>query len=92
MAFINRNVCKTYKLTLGALQQFPAQECSEVVIKARGTVLIFARSRPSEGFQLISGEEFTFRGVNDASELSGSSGGSVDIYYRTQFFGSMTDL
>jgi hypothetical protein len=91
MAFINRNLCKTYKVTLaGSLVQFPAQECSEVVIKARTTVLIYARSRPSEGFQLINGEEFTFRGISDASELSAN--GSGDIYYRTQFFGSMTDL
>jgi hypothetical protein len=91
MPFINRNLCRTFKLTLGAsMQQFPAQECSEVVIKSRTTCLIFARSNPSVGFQLVTGEEFTFRGVSDASELSGTGGG--DIYYRTQFFGSMTDL
>lgn len=88
MPFTNRNVCKTYKLTLGgSMQQFPAEECSEVVIKARSTCLIFARSRPSEGFELLDKEEFTFRGLSNASELSGTGGGI--IYYRTQYFGSI---
>jgi hypothetical protein len=88
MPFINRNICKTYKVTLaGTLVQFAAQECSEVVMKARTTVLVFARSNPSVGFQLINGEEFTFRGISDASELSAN--GTGDIYYRTQYFGSI---
>lgn len=91
MPFINRNLCKTFKITLnGSMQQFPAQECSEVVVVSRTTCLIYARSNPLVGFQLISGEHFTFLGISDASELSGT--GSGDVYYRTQFFGSMTDL
>jgi len=88
MPFTNRNICKTYKVTLaGTLVQFAAQECSEVVMKARTTVLVYARSNPAVGFQLINGEEFTFRGISDASELSANGAG--DIYYRTQFFGSI---
>ena len=84
----NRNVCKTFKITTsGSLQAFATQECSEVIVKPRGTVLIYDHQNPSVGFQLLSGEEFTFRGLINSNQLSAT--GSGDIYYRTQFFSNL---
>tara|TARA_R100000234_G_C4930994_1_gene148483 strand:+ start:31 stop:372 length:342 start_codon:yes stop_codon:yes gene_type:complete len=36
---------------------------------------------------------FTFRGITNAADLSAKSGsGNVDVYYRTQYYGSLTPV
>lgn len=85
---VNRNFCKSFKITAsGSLAAFANQECSEVIVLPRATVLIFDYRNPSVGFQLLSGEKFTFRGLTNANQLSAT--GSGDIYYRTQFFSNL---
>ena len=84
----NRNVCKTFKITTnGTLSAFADQECSEVIVKPRATVLIFDHMNPTVGFQLLSGEEFTFSGLINSNQLSATGVG--DVYYRTQFFSNL---
>lgn len=96
MAFINKNFCKTFNMTLagGAAKALSAQECSEVIIKVSGggsdTASIYDSTNPTVPWVLGPNQEFTFRGVSTASQLSASGTGT--LYYRTQFFGSMTDL
>jgi hypothetical protein len=97
MAFFqNRNVCKTFNMTLsaGAKAQLSSQECSEVIIKVSPTTgdnaNIFDSTNPSVPWVLAAGQEFTFRGVTNSNQLS--AGGVGTLYYRTQYFGSMTDL
>lgn len=91
MAFVNRNICKSFKLSTSvSLQKLSDQECSEVIILSRGTVEIYDHQNPTVGFQLLSGEDFTFRGLNNSNQLSAK--GSGDIYYRTQFYSGIPDL
>jgi hypothetical protein len=92
MAFFqNRNVCKSFLLsgnnTKAALQN---QECSEVIVRPQVDYTFFDPQNPSVGFLVKSGTEFTFRGVINSNQLSATGNG--ELYYRTQYFGSMTDL
>lgn len=94
MAFItNRNVCKTFNLTTSSIKELANQECSEVIVLARtGTsnaaVNVYDRSNPTVPWPIEAGKEFTFRGVTNSSQLSADK----DCTYRTQYYGSMTDL
>jgi hypothetical protein len=94
MAFhFNRNVCRTFNLTTSSLKQFESQECSEVIVLARtGTtnaaVNVYDRSNPSVPWPIEAGKEFIFRGVTNSNQLSADK----DCTYRTQYYGSMTDL
>ena len=94
MAFFqNRNVCKTFSLTTSTKTQLTDQECSEVIVLARtGTtnaaVNVYDRSNPAVAWPIEAGKEFTFRGVTNSNMLSADA----NCTYRTQYFGSMTDL
>lgn len=94
MAFnFNRNVCRTFNLTTSTLKEFANQECSEVIVLARtGTtnagVNVYDRSNPSVPWPIEAGKEFTFRGVTNSNQLSADA----NCTYRTQYYGSMTDL
>lgn len=91
MSFINRNVCRTFKITAsGSLQAFADQECSEVIVKPRALTYIYDCNNFTNGFQLSANEEFTFRGVTNSNQVSALGGG--DVYYRTQFFSNMPGL
>ena len=93
MPFTNRNFCKTFNMTLGSKTQLSAQECSEVIIKVSGggadNALIFHSTNPNVSWPLGPNQEFTFRGVSNSNQLSASGTGT--LYYRTQYYGSMTE-
>lgn len=97
MAFQNRNVCKTFVLTCnGALQNlftvFGNQGCTEVIIRPRTTSVVIYDdpSRPTVGFELLPNEEMTFRGITDIANLSALGTNNNKVYFRTQYFGSLT--
>ena len=98
MAFINRNVCKTFVLTCNGSKQnletvLGSQECSEVIIRPRVGVTIYDDpSRPTVGFGLSANEEMTFRGITNISNLSANGINGGLVYFRTQFFGSQLPL
>lgn len=88
MAFFNRNTCKSFALTAsGSLQCFQDQECSEVIVVPRGTILVYDHMNPTVGFQVIANQEFTFRGLTNSNQLSAT--GSGVVYYRTQFYSNL---
>jgi hypothetical protein len=97
MPFYNRNVCKTFKLTCtGAMQNLSAvlgsQECTEVVARSRTTVEFFDPMNPTVGFGMISGEEMTFRGLTNISQLSANGTNGGVVYLRTQYYGTAPGL
>lgn len=97
MPFYNRNICKTFKLTCtGSMQNLSAvlgsQECTEVVARSRTTVEIYDPMNPTVGFQMINGEEMTFRGLTNISELSANGTNGGVVYLRTQYYGTTPGL
>lgn len=92
MAFFqNRNVCRSFLLSGNNTKRaLSDQECSEVIVRPQVDYTFFDPQNPSVGFLVKSGTEFTFRGVINSNQLSATGNG--DLYYRTQYFGSMTDL
>lgn len=96
MAFTNINVCKSETKSVpagGALVPLLNQECSEVFVRNIGAnaVLIYQLKADGTGpesgyFTLNAGQEFTFRGVTNGSDLSASSSSGTTIATRTQFF------
>jgi hypothetical protein len=100
MAFINRNVCKNFSSLINSNNyvQLSAQECSEVVVMLFSSSILsvdyvdILDSNSSTAFRVPANKEFTFRGLTDCSQLSAKGSTSTTLYYRTQFYGSMTDL
>jgi len=99
MAFINKNFCKTFSSAINSstYTRLSAQECSEAIIMlysatATDYVDIIDPNNPSVPFRVLANKDFTFRGLSDSSQLSAKGSGLLTLYYRTQFFGSMTDL
>lgn len=92
MAFdFNRNICKSFFLNGNNTKtKLSNQECSEVIVRPQVDYTFFDHQNPSVGFLVKSGTEFTFRGLTNCNQLSASGNG--DLYYRTQFYGSMTGL
>ena len=91
MALQNRNVCKSFRLTGNNTKvQLEDQECSEVIVRPKHTATIFDFQNPSVGFEVAAGTEFTFRGLTNSNQLSATING--DLYYRTQFFGSLPGM
>lgn len=91
MAQFNRNVCKSFFLTGNNVKvKLQSQECSEVIIRAKHVATIFDFQNPSVGFEVAAGTEFTFRGLTNSDQLSATCNG--DLYYRTQFFGSIPGI
>jgi hypothetical protein len=100
MAFINRNLCKNFSSDINSSNyvRLSAQECSEVVVMLFSSSVIttdyvdIIDSNSSIAFRVPANREFTFRGLTDCSQLSAKGSSNLTLYYRTQFFGSMTDL
>ena len=101
MSFINRNVCKSFQASLNnsTYVKLSAQECSEVIVfiysssnPATEYADIIDHNNPTVPFRVIANKDFVFRGLNDSSQLSAKGSGNITLYYRTQFYGSMTDL
>jgi len=100
MAFINKNYCKSFQTTLNSstYTKLSLQECSEVIIylassTASDYVDIIDPNNPTVPFRVLANKDITFRGLNDSSQLSAKANtGTPIVYYRTQYFGSMTDL
>lgn len=83
----NRNVCKTFNLTVTTnLQKLADQECSEVIVLPPKDTSFFDYRNPGIGFLVPANTVFTFRGLTNASELSASGSGGGTLSYRTQFF------
>lgn len=99
MGFINRNYCKTLSSSINnsTYTKLSAQECSETTVMLYSSTLtdyvdIIDINNPSIPFRILANKDFTFRGLTDSSQLSAKGSNSLTLYYRTQYFGSMTDL
>lgn len=100
MAFINRNYSKSFQSTINSSTyvKLSVQECSEVIVMlyssnpASVEYVDILDPNSTSAFRVPANREFIFRGLNDSSQLSAKGSGSATLYYRTQFFGSMTDL
>lgn len=94
MGFINRNVCKTFKLVAPATKtKLQAQECSEVVVVPHGGhAVIYDHMNPLVGFEIPEKVEFTFRGITNSDQVSATLGGGTVLSYRTQFFSNFPEV
>ena len=81
----NRNVCKTFNLSLGGTKALADQECSEVVVLPPVATAFADYRNPSVSFTVPANTVFTFRGLTNSNQLSSTSGSGV-LSYRTQFF------
>lgn len=90
--YYNRNVCRSFNIGLTtSLLALSAQVCSEVtVINRTGQSVLFFDSgydNAENGFLLLSGESYVFRGLTNSQQLSAQTqSGSGTLYYRTQYF------
>ena len=83
----NRNVCKTFNLTVtNSKQALADQECSEVIVLPPKDTNFYDYRNPNVGFLVPGDTVFTFRGLTNANELSASNSGGGVLSYRTQFF------
>ena len=100
MAFQNSNVCRN-KIKAGAsdsaYSQLDSEECSEVIILGPAGGVYIADGggvrdpQAANSFLLPAGDYFTFRGLTNSDQLSAKQvSGTPTIYYRTQFYGTMT--
>jgi hypothetical protein len=100
MVFINRNFCKSFQSILNSSSYviLSSQECSEATLifyssSSTDWVDVKDPNNPSVPFRIVANKYFTFRGLTDSSQLSAIAyTGNPILYYRTQFYGSMTDL
>ena len=99
MAFIIRNFCISLSSALTtSYSKLSSQECSEIIgmlydANPSSTAYVdILDPNSSTPFRVYANREFTFRGLTDSGLLSAKSNGSLTFFYRTQFFGSMTDL
>lgn len=100
MAFINRNFCKSFQTPLNSstYTKLASQECTEVIVMMYTTntneyVDIIDPNNPTVPFRVNANVESTFRGLTNSDQLSAKSkSNSHTLYYRTQYYGSMTDL
>ena len=89
MSFTNRNICKSHSIALNGTQQpLSGGGCSEVIVIGTASTTV----RDIYGGNLVVPQDtvFTFRGVTDSTQLSAA--GSGTLYYRTQYFGSITPI
>jgi hypothetical protein len=90
MPFTNRNLCKTFNLSLTTnTLGLTAQECSEVVVVSTVSTTYYDHMNPSVGFVVPANVEFTFRGLTNSNQLSAKGATSGTLYYRTQYFSFM---
>lgn len=93
MAFSNKNICKNHNLTLGAGYAALADvECSEIVVlpSAATTFSDDNSNLSSTEFVIAANTEFTFRGITNSNQISAKGTGT--LYYRTQYYGSITPV
>lgn len=93
MSFINRNVCKTFNLSLnGTKTALPDQLCSEVVVIPHGGTgaTIYDHMNPNVGFTVPNHVEFTFRGLTNANQLSATGNGTLQC--RSQYFSFLPEV
>lgn len=91
MGYQNRNVCKSFFLNGNNTKTILADQlCSEVIVRPLVDYAFFDYQNPSVGFLVKANTEFTFRGLNNSNELSATGNG--DLYYRTQFFGTIPGI
>jgi hypothetical protein len=55
-------------------------------------VEFFDPMNPTVGFGMISGEEMTFRGLTNISQLSANGTNGGVVYLRTQYYGTAPGL
>ena len=97
MAFQNSNVCRNKTITLStSYQQLASQECTEIrVLSPTGGVYISdgaGAGNPVDAtaFLVPAGDYVTFRGITNSDQLSAKGTGTPAMYYKTQFYGTMT--
>ena len=98
MAFTNINECKNKNITLStSYQELANQECSEIIVLGPTDGVYIADGASvrdplaANAFLVPAGDYVTFRGLTNSNELSALRGGSNSVmYYRTQFFGSLS--
>jgi hypothetical protein len=87
----NRNICKSFFINgTNTKTKLADQECFEVIVRPQADYTFFDFRNPTVGFLVKSGTEFTFRGLTNSDQLSAT--GTGDLYYRTQFFGSVPGI
>lgn len=93
MPFINRNVCKTFNVSLNkdTVTQLANQECSEVMFSSISDDLkIFERSNPTAFFHIPKNNVVTIMGITNSSELSAmTTTGTHTIGYRTHYYSGL---
>lgn len=99
MAFINRNFCKSLSASLTtSYVKLASQECSEVIVflydsnPSSVAYVDILDPNSTTPFRVFANRESTIRGLTDSGQLSAKSSNSLTLFYRTQYFGSMTDL
>lgn len=103
MAFSNTNVCRNNTATLNASTyvELANQECSEIIVVGpTGGVHISdgggggnGSADPTDGTSLLVPADavVTFRGITNSNDLSAkATTGTPTLYYRSQFYGSLT--
>ena len=98
MAFTNKNLCRNKNITLSSsYQELANQECSEIIVLGPSGGVYIADGAgvrdpaTANAFLVPAGDYVTFRGLTNSNELSALRGsGNQTMYYRTQFFGSLT--
>lgn len=100
MAFINRNVCKTFSVASASFStpstkvKLADQECSEVVILSHGTTghYIYDSNNPTVPFKCPLHEEMVFRGITNSNQVSATGANDGELAYRTQFFSNFPEI
>ena len=98
MAFTNINECRNKNITTSAsYQELANQECSEIIVLGPSGGVYIADGAgvrdplDANAFLVPAGDYVTFRGITNSNELSAKHGsGTPVMYYRTQFFGSLS--
>ena len=88
--FINPNVCVNFKLTdvgTSAYVALPAHLCSEVILTSATATLIWDGNAD---FLIPANAVTTIRGITNTANLSAkSSSGTIILYGRSQYYGSI---
>lgn len=90
--YFNRNTCRSFNMSLNTgLCCMPSQVCAEVIInnKTGGAINVFDQgyNGAANGFHMHNNDQFTFRGLTNANQLSAqTASGAGTLYIRTQFF------
>ena len=94
MAFINRNVCKSFVVpTTTSLVSLPSQECSEVIVFSSVATKFQDHRNVGVDFVVPQNTEFVFRGLTNSDQLSAKTfSGTGTLYARTQFFSFLPEV